>query len=228
MMSRRPRDTASWMPCDDVGPRQHAAGRCCRADRGRWAAKRSPRKSASVELVALDHGAHRAIDEQQPALTRFLQLQGGRTRHRTPPRADVRRPSALRAAPPALRPLATSTVNGSPFKRAPTSTRTSSSPARKSQSSSDSSRKPEPAVAEPLAHPVLAVRPQFEHQHRPPGFSARTASHSGAHPVSARGAAPATTARRRPRHRRAAAPRCAPPARRCWRRRACGPAGAPA
>ena len=66
-------------------------------------------------------------------------------------------------------PLAISTVNGSPVRRAPTVTLTSVKPAAFEQPRQFAVGEARPAIAEPLAHPVLIVLAQIEHQHAAAG-----------------------------------------------------------
>src|SRR5690606_3504008 len=89
-----------------------------------------------AEAVTLNHRAHRAVEHEDAARQLVAQADG----RGTAPGSLLR--LACLARPSGLRPLATSTVNGSPFSRAPTSTRTSTSPACDSRLSSLSSLKP--------------------------------------------------------------------------------------
>src|SRR5687767_5691186 len=81
---------------------------------------------ALLELVALDHRPHRAVEDEDSALQLFVEQIG--RRHGVlfrPARAAAR---ALRAAA-GFTPRATSTVKGSPVRRAPTLTAMSRNPA---------------------------------------------------------------------------------------------------
>ena len=120
--------------------------------------------------MALDHGAHRPIDEQQPALTRFLELQDRRTRHRTLPRADVAAP--VRAARRAAGLAAARDEHGERISlRARADLH-----AHILESGPEEPvfqrlvAEPQPPVPESLAHPVLTVRAQFQHQHGAAGL----------------------------------------------------------
>ena len=53
-------------PGHDVGPRQREQVVVALAASSGWSAKRSPRKSASSRRWRLDHGAHRAVEDQDP------------------------------------------------------------------------------------------------------------------------------------------------------------------
>ena len=183
-------------------------------------AKRSPRKSASRQLVALDHRAHRAVEDEDA-----LREQGAACRMRAVEchvRSSCVRHAVLapsRGASFVLRvrsrcrlagfvPLAISTVNGSPVRRAPTPTVTSVSPAPSSSAVSCVVGEAEPAIAEPVAHPRLRwCSRRSSTSTRPPGTRMRAASASARCGIAARGAAPATAARRRRSRPRSAASR---------------------
>ena len=102
-------------------------------------------------------------------------------------------------------PLATSTVNGSPVRRAPTVTLTSVSPAPSSIAASSLVREPEPSIAEPIAHPALVVLAQVEHQHAAAGHEMRDGFGHRALRDPRRGAAPARAAPHRRWHLESAA-----------------------
>ena len=153
--------------------------------------KRSPRKSASVSWCALDHRAHRAVEDEDPAAPAGVERRA-RVRF-TCLRVFVSCVVACGFVPDAM-----STVNGSPALRAPTPTRTSRSPAPSACRSSSSSPKPETPIAELGAHPFLAVRPQIEDEHAPAGRRDPRRLGDRARRIAARGGAPATAARRRP------------------------------
>ena len=114
----------------------------------------------------------------------------------------------LRCRVAASRRDATSTVNGSPVRRAPTLHPDVGQAGVRQQRCQLVVVEAEPAIAEPVAHPRLVVLAQVEHQHAaarargcaPPPRSARAG-------IVRRDAAPATAARRRRWRRESAASR---------------------
>ena len=102
------------------------------------------------------------------------------------------------ASVPCRVPLATSTANGSPARRAPTLTLTSREAGARQQARQRLVGEAEPAIAELVAHPLFVVRAQVEDQ-QPPA-RAQDARRFGERrvPGRRRDAAPATAAPRRP------------------------------
>ena len=154
-----------WMSRDDVGPRQHqhvVVALEVVAVRGEALAA----EVALLEPVPLNHRAHRAVEDGD-AVGRAV----GRDTHELSSQSSVfsgnvprcRWPSS--AVPLSGRicgqagsdPPATSTVNGSPERRAPTRTVTSSKPARGQQLAQPVVAEAEPLVAELRADPGFVV-----------------------------------------------------------------------
>ena len=195
MMSAPASRYSAWMLGDHVGPRQHqhvvVALEILRVRLEALAAE-----IGFGQLVALDHGAHRAVEDEDAFGEQAFECRGRRAVVVSGARCFVCVIGYFLLFVGFV-PIASSTANGSLVRRAPSATRTSSKPARVSMPDRCSSLNPNQLIAELLAHPGLVVRAQVEDQQPAARLAGRARLRRARRPDRRRDAAPATAARRR-------------------------------